>query len=77
MRTLYDGDLHFQTPPAERPFVFANFVSTLDGVVSYAIKGQSSGSVLLTGLNNALATGDRTLNVSITSINGSFLYFSA
>jgi riboflavin biosynthesis pyrimidine reductase len=46
LRTLYDGDLHFQTPPAERPFVFANFVSTLDGVVSYAMKGQSSGSVI-------------------------------
>ena len=46
LRDLYDGDLHFQTSPAERPFVFANFVSTLDGVVSYAIKGQASGSVI-------------------------------
>ena len=46
LRDLYDGDLHFQTTPAERPFVFANFVSTLDGVVSYAIKGQASGSVI-------------------------------
>ena len=44
LKVLYDGDLHFQTAPAERPFVFANFVSTLDGVVSYAIKGQASGS---------------------------------
>ena len=43
---LYDGDLHFRTSPADRPFVFANFVSTLDGVVSYAIKGQASGSVV-------------------------------
>ena len=46
LRDIYDGDLHFQTAPAERPFVFANFVSTLDGVVSYAIKGQASGSVV-------------------------------
>lgn len=46
LRDLYVGDLHFQTAPAERPFVFANFVSSLDGVVSYAIKGQASGSVI-------------------------------
>ena len=46
LRDLYDGDLHFQTPPVERPFVFANFVSTLDGVVSYAVKGQADGSVI-------------------------------
>ena len=46
LRDLYDGDLHFQTLPTERPYVFANFVSTLDGAVSYAIKGQASGSVI-------------------------------
>ena len=46
LRDLYDGDLHFQASPAERPFVFANFVSTLDGVVSYAIKGHANGSVI-------------------------------
>jgi riboflavin biosynthesis pyrimidine reductase len=46
LRVLYDGDLHFQTSPAERPFVFANFVSTLDGVVSCAVKGQGSGSAI-------------------------------
>jgi riboflavin biosynthesis pyrimidine reductase len=46
LKDLYGGDLHFQTAPAERPFVFANFVSTLDGVVSYAIKGQASGSAV-------------------------------
>jgi hypothetical protein len=40
LRELYDGDLHFPTSPAlRRPFVIANFVSTLDGVVSYEIKG--------------------------------------
>lgn len=46
LRDLYDGDLHFRESPAERPFVFANFVSTLDGVVSYAIKGQATGSAI-------------------------------
>ena len=46
LRELYDGDLHFRTSPVERPFVIANFVSTLDGVVSYEIKGQASGSTI-------------------------------
>ena len=39
LRKLYDGDLHFRIPPAERPFVIGNFVSTLDGILSYEIKG--------------------------------------
>jgi len=43
---LYDGDLHFRPLPAARPFVIANFVSTLDGVASYEIKGQSGGSAI-------------------------------
>jgi riboflavin biosynthesis pyrimidine reductase len=43
---MYDGDLHFRTSPAARPLVIANFVSTLDGVVSYAIKGESGGSTI-------------------------------
>jgi riboflavin biosynthesis pyrimidine reductase len=46
LRELYDGDLHFRTSAAERPFVVANFVSTLDGVVSYEIKGQAGGSTI-------------------------------
>jgi len=46
LRKLYDGDLHFRTSVAERPFVIANFVSTLDGVVSYEVKGQASGSTI-------------------------------
>ena len=46
LRELYDGDLHFRTSPAGRPFVIANFVSTLDGVVSYEIKGKSGGSTI-------------------------------
>jgi riboflavin biosynthesis pyrimidine reductase len=46
LRELYDGDLHYGRAPAERPFVVANFVSTLDGVVSYEIKGQAGGSTI-------------------------------
>jgi riboflavin biosynthesis pyrimidine reductase len=43
---MYDGDLRFSASSAGRPYVIANFVSTLDGVVSYAIKGKSSGSAI-------------------------------
>jgi hypothetical protein len=46
LRELYDGDLRLQTPGAGRPLVIANFVSTLDGVVSYEIKGKSGGSTI-------------------------------
>ena len=46
LRELYDGDLHFRTSPDARPFVISNFVSTLDGVVSYEIKGESGGSTI-------------------------------
>lgn len=46
LRDLYDGNLLFGTSPAERPFVMANFVSTLDGVVSYEMKGQAGGSTI-------------------------------
>ena len=46
LRELYDGDLHFRTSPAARPYVIANFVSTLDGVVSYEMKGKSGGSTI-------------------------------
>lgn len=44
LRELYDGDLQFPESSPERPYVLANFVSTLDGVVSYRIEGHSSGS---------------------------------
>jgi len=46
LRELYDGDLHFRAPPAARPLVIANFVSTLDGVASYKIEGESGGSTI-------------------------------
>ncbi|MFZ0294756.1 MAG: dihydrofolate reductase family protein [Candidatus Sulfotelmatobacter sp.] len=46
LRELYDGDLRFRKSSADRPFVIANFVSTLDGVVSYGIKGRAGGSTV-------------------------------
>jgi riboflavin biosynthesis pyrimidine reductase len=41
-RLLYGGDLIFPRQP-DRPHVIANFVQTLDGVVSFAIPGHSGG----------------------------------
>lgn len=46
LRELYDGDLHFPSPSGTRPCIIGNFVSTLDGVVSYKIKKHSSGSTI-------------------------------
>lgn len=42
LAALYDGGLTLELPP-DRPLVIANFVSTLDGVVSYALPGCSGG----------------------------------
>ena len=46
LRELYDGSLNFGTSFTDRPFVIANFVSTLDGVASYQIQGQAGGSTV-------------------------------
>jgi len=43
LRSQYDGDLRFPVAPKESPYVIANFVSTLDGVVSFNIPGSSGG----------------------------------
>jgi riboflavin biosynthesis pyrimidine reductase len=43
LRAPYDGDLYFPAAPKERPYLVANFVSTLDGVVSFNLPGQSEG----------------------------------
>lgn len=42
LRELYGGDLSFPEAP-DRPYVVANFVSTMDGVVSYGVAGKSGG----------------------------------
>src|SRR5580698_9635453 len=44
LRARYDGNLSFPPAPAERPYLIANFVSTLDGVVSFTLPGQSEGA---------------------------------
>src|SRR5579864_5981564 len=46
LRELYDGDLYLPPALKERPYVIGNFVSTLDGVVSYGIEGHSGGSTI-------------------------------
>jgi len=53
LRTAYGGDLQFPLAVV-RPYVVGNFVSTLDGVVSFAIPGQSGGGDI-SGFNE----GDR------------------
>jgi riboflavin biosynthesis pyrimidine reductase len=52
LRTQYGGDLCFPDTPASRPYVVANFVSTLDGVVTFNIPGQSGGAQI-SGSNDA------------------------
>lgn len=42
LAALYDGGLTLE-PPAGRPLVLANLVSTIDGVVSYLLPGRSGG----------------------------------
>src|ERR1700676_3651909 len=43
LKTAYGGDLWFPAHDEQRPYVIANFVSTLDGVVSYEIPAKSGG----------------------------------
>ena len=54
LKSIYGGDLRFPAAARERPYVIGNFVSTLDGVVSYEIPGQSGGGDI-SGFNE----GDR------------------
>jgi riboflavin biosynthesis pyrimidine reductase len=53
LRAVYGGDLRFPAVSG-RPYVIGNFVSTLDGVVSYGIPGKSGGGDI-SGFNQ----GDR------------------
>ena len=46
LRILYGGDLRFPVFSGERPYVVGNFVSTLDGVISFAVPGQSGGGTI-------------------------------
>lgn len=40
---MYGGDLRFPAAPADAPYLIGNFVSTLDGIVSYRIPGKAGG----------------------------------
>jgi riboflavin biosynthesis pyrimidine reductase len=44
LRARYDGNLVFPLAEEDRPYFIANFVSTLDGVVSFGLPGQSGGA---------------------------------
>lgn len=52
LRRMYGGDLRFPRADRDRPYVIANFVSTIDGVVSYQSPGQSTGAEI-SGRNQA------------------------
>jgi riboflavin biosynthesis pyrimidine reductase len=43
LRLAYGGDLRFPPSGLQRPYVIGNFVSTVDGVVSYEVAGKSGG----------------------------------
>lgn len=43
LRRLYGGDLSFPAASKDRPYVIGNFVSTIDGIVSYRIAGKQGG----------------------------------
>ena len=43
---LYGGDLRFPETAEGRPYVIGNFVSTLDGIVSYRMSGQAGGGTI-------------------------------
>jgi riboflavin biosynthesis pyrimidine reductase len=43
---FYDGGLGFSSWPSGRPLIIANFVQTLDGIVSLKIPHQSGGGVI-------------------------------
>ena len=49
LRDLYGGDLHFPASSAQRPYIIGNFVCTIDGVVSFKVKGRSGGKAISGG----------------------------
>ena len=51
LKILYGGDLRFPALDV-RPYVIGNFVSTIDGVVSFEIPGESGGGDI-SGFNEA------------------------
>ncbi len=51
LQKLYDGDVVF-TSPKQRPFVYSNFVISLDGIVSFHLDGDDTGNAI-SGANAA------------------------
>lgn len=49
LRTIYGGDLALAPAPDGRPLIFANFVTTLDGVISFNLPGRDTGNVVSGG----------------------------
>ncbi len=49
LREAYGGDLTFPDPPPGRPYVFTNFVATLDGVAVLGVEKGSEGRVISYG----------------------------
>lgn len=49
LAALYGGGLSFPESKGARPYVYANFVSTLDGVVSFDVQGQAGGGTISGG----------------------------
>ena len=43
LQRLYGGDLRFPDLEGDRPYVVGNFVSTLDGIVSFVVPGRAGG----------------------------------
>jgi len=52
LRALYGGDLYLPAAGEVRPYVIGNFVSTLDGVASFAVPGHAGGGDI-SGFNSA------------------------
>src|SRR5262245_33261293 len=52
LAALYDGGLVIREGTAEHPYVIANFVETIDGVVSFGLPGQEGGGAI-SGENEA------------------------
>ena len=82
LRTHYDGDLQFPSRTG-RPYVVANFVSTLDGAVSFALPGLAGGGPIsggndgdrfIMGLLRASADGVLVASGTVTAVSPEHLW---
>jgi riboflavin biosynthesis pyrimidine reductase len=49
LQSIYGGDLRLPPGKGERPWLYANFVTTLDGVISYNLPNQDTGNEISGG----------------------------